>query len=411
MKKIFALFFICASVFLCGCYDASEIEETAYLIALGIDSTGEEGGYQYTFQLAAPLAISGGGGEEGGGGSSDGGSENKTVKNVLIGAPDFYTAKNMLTNYLSKSLNMSHLKLIVCSEDFAQNSLKKHAELFLQEREIRPGTFVALSDGKAEEFLKAVNPDLEGSTSKYYELSNSEKTLIYAPSVRLSDFLNSSENFDKSAVLPLALTSDKESADEFNVEEDDSGIKNSSQNRVSDSKAELYGMGIFKDGVLKGKMSGDEALFYNILTGSEKRFTFSVTDKKNEGEVISFDVQVLKKPDFIISEFENSLNITAELLLNMEYIGAAPPPGYKNNEEILSVGEETLKNEINAFLLKTSREFSADILKTERLYKTRFLTLEDFEKSSYEEKYKNAVFYTDIKRSNKSKSTLSGDID
>ncbi len=418
MKKIMVFLLILSLVFLCGCYDASDVEETAYLIALGVDLANGEG-YNYTFQFAAPLNISGGGEEGGGGGGSDEeetdasgikDSGNKTVKNVVIGATDFYTAKNMLSNYLSKSLNMSHLKLIVCSEDFAKTSLKKHAELFLNERQIRPGTFVCISEGKAEQFLKAANPDLEGSTSKYYELSNSKKNLVYAPTVTLGDFLNNSGSFDKSAVLPVAIVNDKKSSAELSVKTDNGIMAKSAPERVSDSDAELYGMDIFKDSVFKGKMSGEEARLYNILLGSERRFTFSVFDEKNAGEILSFDTLVLKKPKITVSESKNALNISVMLYVNSEFIGAKLPKGYKAESEILAVAEQILSSELEKFLYKTSREFSADILKTERFYKTRFLTLNESEKAAFDKKYKNAGFSVEIKRSNKGGNTVSGEI-
>ena len=414
MKNALIVFILSCMLFLSGCYDASEVEETAYLIALGIDK-GNEGGYNYTFQFAAPLAISKGG--EGGGGGAEQkeedkipASKNPSVKNVVIAAPDFYTAKNMLANYLSKTLNMSHLKLIVCSEDFAESALKKHTELFSQEREIRPGTFMAVSSVAAEEFLKAVNPVLEGSTSKYYELSNSEKTLVYAPSMRLGDFLNAAGTFDKSSVLPIANVNKKKSSEELVIPVDEAGISKSGISRISDSAAELYGMGIFKDSTLTGKMSGDEARLYNILSGDETRFTFSVRDEKNSGETLSFDTLVLKKPVFRLSEPDGALKITAELSVNMEFIGTRLPKGYNDTRELLDSGERILKDELTAFLLKTSREFSADILKTERFYKSNFLTIPEMNKSSYIEKYKNADFEVKLKRANRSGSTVSGEI-
>ena len=393
MKKILCLLIIVPVFLLLGCYDASEVEETAYLIALGIDNA-ENGTFNYTFQFAAPLAISGGE-EGGGGGGSDSqpkkegeilDAKNPTVKNIVISAQDFYAAKNILTNYLSKTVNMSHLKMIVCSEAFAKDGLKKHTQLFLEEREIRPGTFMAISEDKAEQFLKAVKPDLEGSTSKYYELSNSEKTLVFAPSVRLGDFVSKALAFDKSSVLPIAVV-DKEKL-----------------------ATALYGMGVFKDSVLIGKMNGDEALLFNVLSGTEKRFSFSVNDPKNNGERLSFDNSLLENPEFKIEENGDALKITTEIYLDMEFIGAKLPDGYKSEDEVLALGENELKSKLANFMLKTARDFSADILSIERFYKNKFFTTDELENAKFREKYKNAEFLTLIKRSNKGGSSISGEI-
>ena len=86
MKRILVLFVCMTFVLLCGCYDANDAPETAYLISLGIDKG--ENGYLYTFQLASPS-------------DKKEGEDGKTVKNVVIGAKDFYTKKTkMETNNL-----------------------------------------------------------------------------------------------------------------------------------------------------------------------------------------------------------------------------------------------------------------------------------------------------------------------
>lgn len=376
MRKLFIIPVIIFSLLLFGCYDSGEIEEAAYLIALGLD-TGEDG-YDYTFQFALPKGSASGGEEEK--------SENSAVKNIVISAPDFYTAKNLLANYLSKTLNMSHLKLIVCSWDFAKEDLKKHAGLFAREREIRPGTKMAVSEEKAEQFLKSVNPDLEGSTSKYYELSNSEKTLLYAPVMRLGDFVSEMKTFDKSSVLPIA--------------EIDEGKKGT----------QLFGMGIFKDGKLKGKMSGEEAKLFNILAGEEMRFTFSAEDKKNSGKMLPFDVYVLKKPDFKFIDETKKFKIFADLYINIEYIGDSIPNGYKNSEEVLKVGENALKDNLTDFLYKASKDFSADILKLERFYKINMLTIKQADEMNFKNKYSKADFFVNIKRSNEAGNTVTDEI-
>lgn len=378
MKK-FLVFTVLASVFyLTGCYDASQVEETAYLIALGIDKN-ESTGFNYTFQFASPT--------ESKEGEEKGKSENQGVKNIVISAPDFYTAKNYITNYLSKNLNMSHMKFIVCSEEFAKNDLKKHSELFLRERQIRPGTFMAVAQDKAEGYLKTVNPDLEGSTSKYYELSNSQNHLNFAPAVRLGDFVSRSEVLDKSTVLPIAVT-DKE------------------KNAVA-----LYGMGVFKDGQLNGKMSGEEALLFNVLSGEKKLFNFSTEDKKNKGETLPFKCTVLKTPEFFIDETKDNIKIKTDIFIDLKFVGAENTGGYKNKQEILNQGEIFLKEKLTSFLYSTSRVYNADILRIERFNKSRFTNINAMNKNNFKEKYKKAVFEILIKRSNKGENESFGGLD
>lgn len=399
-KKTLCIFFILCSFFLCSCYDSTDVEETAYLISLGIDKANS--GYSYTFQFASPFKT---------GGVSDieeneqnenepeiKESKNPTVKNIVIAAPDFYTAKNMLLNYLSKNLNMSHLKMIVCSDKVAEESFNEHSELFSHEREIRPGTFLSISDGKAEAFLKAVNPTLEGNTAKYYELVNSEETMLYAPVKRLGEFSNDSQTLDKTAVLPIARLSKIKKSNQFSVQNttEEETIK-STLSRISDSSAEMWGMCILKENKLIGTLDGTNALIYNILSGHTKNFTISVQSPFDSEKILSFNCRTEKKPKFSVQDFEKNIpKISFELNLSFEYIGTTLPTGFKNTQELNNTARIALEKDIKNFLYKTSKTYSADVLKTGNTCKKNFISHQDFNKIKWSEKYKNAEFYVNI---------------
>lgn len=404
MKKTLISLMLILPVFFCSCYDANDVEETAYLICLGIDKC--EGGFSYTFQLASPLGSAGGdtgGGKEDSQNSEDKiyDSNNKTVNNIVISAPDFYTAKNMLANYLSKKLVMSHLKMIVCSEEVAKDSFKEHSELFAREREIRPGTFLSVSKDKAEAFLKAVNPELEGNTAKYYELVNSDETLIYAPVKRLGDFSNDSKTLDKTSVLPIAMLSAAESSKELSVQPyDESRMIKSSLTRLSNSKPELFGMGILKDGSLIGTMDGTDAFIYNILSSRTKNFVFSVQSPFDHSECLSFKCETDGLPVFKVINLNDKKNappkISVELNISSRYIAPNLPSGFNSFEQLNTLSKEALKKEIEKFLYTTSKNYNADVLKIGDVCKKEFLSFEDFEKYNWNDNFKNASFTVNV---------------
>ena len=59
MKKLLLLIAFLPILFLSGCYDAKDIDNMAYTLALGVDLT-ENNDYLFTFQVVAPLNIKGG---------------------------------------------------------------------------------------------------------------------------------------------------------------------------------------------------------------------------------------------------------------------------------------------------------------------------------------------------------------
>ena len=146
---------------LCGCYDAGEVEESAYVIGLGIDS-GREARYRFTFQLSNPLSSA----EEV---KPETEEKNKTVIHYCEEGENFYTAVQQLRSHLGKNPELSQLTLIAFSVALAKEDIGEEAEQLLRDRQIRPDTNLCLTDS-AEMFLKQVMPRLEESTAKYYDL-------------------------------------------------------------------------------------------------------------------------------------------------------------------------------------------------------------------------------------------------
>lgn len=446
---------LAASLMLVSCYDNREIDETAYIIAVGIDPQ-TDNDYKYTFQFSAPLATVEGG-ESGGGGEAD---ENQTVNNVIIKAADFYIAKNMLNNFLSKNIDMSSLKLIVFSRKLSTNDFLKHSQLFLREREVRPHTCLAVAEEDAEGFLKSVNPELEANTAKYYELMALRSNNVYAPVKRLGDFISETENISHCSVLPIACISRYESSEEFeaadeiwgsggvrqgegetnkspqsenktlqnadkalqgadetkktraNTEEDTHSVDEtnktlqsagetserwvkSTDTRISSSRSDMRGMAVFVEGELVGEMNGDSAMVYNILNSDIKRCNISIRNKFNPGETVSFRVFVPKRARFRVKR-GGVCRISVETELKMEFLGTRLPEGYGSFDELYDDAKNETEKKISEFLYYSARKLGADLLETGRCYRKGFSTQKKLESADWETVYKNAEFSVSV---------------
>lgn len=238
---------------LCGCYDSREVEEKAYVIALGVDKGGEAA-YRYTFQISNPLESGGSmGSEEKAAEKSDSTEGNKTVDNITVEADDYYLAADKLKSILSKEMDIAHIKVIVYSFDIAREGALRHSQLLLREREVRPGTNLCLCES-AEGFLTSVRPTLEESTVRYYELFFRNHDVPYAPVTELRDFVGRSSDAAYDAVVPI----------------------------VSDRG--LYGMGVFSNGVLKDIVDGEDVMVYKLLRGELK---YASVGKPDASSIVS----------------------------------------------------------------------------------------------------------------------------
>lgn len=294
IKSVSAMVLLLVCCFsLTACYDNREVEESAYLIALGIDQ-GEKEPYRFTFQISNPLMNgttnilsdpseeeepqmetekneeppagkedsekagkeeeeeekkeqSGGSSSEKSG-TSGAKESNKTVNNLTVEAADYFTAVEELQSSLSKKIDMSHIKLIVFSAETAKKGIMEHSDLLLQEREVRPATSLCVAKEDAQTFLTGINPSFEESTARYYELLFGNEGIPYSPTVELREFVNSAREQSADGVLPIA----------------DNG--------------RILGMAYFHNGKMVGEVNGEDAMFYKLLTGTADHLDMNFND-------------------------------------------------------------------------------------------------------------------------------------
>ncbi len=395
MKAKALILLLLISVYLfSGCYDLKEIDETAYIVALAIDKDKSES-FSYTFQFSKPLAITADSenAEEDKSSSQEGSSkENSSVSNLEVKAPDFYIAKNMTNNFLSKNVDMSHLKLIVFSSEISASDLEEHSQLLLREREIRPHTAIAVAADSAAKYLEGVNPELESNTSKYYELISLRSNNVYAPTKRLHDFVDEITAENRDTVLPVAL-SGKE-LQSFPADSSTKGWLSAHNSRISSDRSILYGMAIFKNGELTHAMDGDSAMIFNILTKGIEHCTITVRDKHNADETLSFRITIPEKAAFDIDLRTQQITISQEL--QAEFLGAVLPEGYRSFDELYSYAHKIFTERVSDFFSDISRKNSADILNLRGCLRKDFLTWEQWNGFDWKGFYKSAEVKTHI---------------
>ncbi len=334
---IFLCFFLCFG--LCGCRDSNEIEQNAYITALGVDKGSEEK-YEVTFQISNPL-NSGGGGEE-----EDKKEKSKSTDNISVEAEDFYESLDKLKSIISKQPNMSHMKLAVYSKEIAKNDALKISEILLKEREIRPEVNLCLSDS-AREFLENVNPTLEENTVRYYELFFGNEDIPYAPVSELRDFVGKSTDKAYDAVIPV----------------------------IDDNV--LSGMGIFHNGCLEEILSGSEVEIYKLLRGELRNAAVSGIIISSDGKV---KLDIYKQDDIWKCDIKARVKI-------------------KNDDNI----ENKIKNEFSALLSDEGEELlykirnkKCDVFGFGRKIKESVLTEREWENTDIDSIYQNMVFRVEI---------------
>lgn len=354
---------------LCGCYDNREIDRTAYVIALGIDKG--PAGFNYIFQISAPLAM--GGGDEGMTGG--GGEENSKVENIVIGAENLYEARNSLNNFLSKQVNLSHLEMIVFSAETAESGLENHFTFLQREREVRPNTHICIAEGSAEKFLRGINPALEANTANYYDLI-SKNGSIYAPAKTLREFVNEEAIF--AAAVPLGVVSEAEESSDFTSKSDIL--------RVSSSKSEFSGLCLMKDYKAVDYLTPFQSRIFGLLSGNTKECDISIS---SGGEDYEIRLRPKSKAVFTVSQGGEADTVKLAASFAAEIISSG---GDLSEQEI----EEYLSREVYSLFL-SAQKADCDIFGAGNCIRRKCRTIREWESIDWEKRFKDAYFSPDIK--------------
>ena len=250
-----SLWLICTVILLAGCWDREEIEDKAYVIGLGLDHSKEKDKIEVTMLIANPEV----GSMQGGGGSSE-----KPREIVSFDANDFLTAKSTANVVISRQISYDLLKLIVVSEELAKDS--KFVPLIydtLRDREIRLNAYLAVSKDKPSDYFQNNKPKMETRPHKYFEymIGHGISNGLIPDSTLFRFFKTTDRGTD--FFLAMYTTTKKEKNPEVKNEDEFLAGQLNATGEVDHTQ--FIGSAIFKNGVMVGKLNGQETRIVNIL--------------------------------------------------------------------------------------------------------------------------------------------------
>lgn len=408
MKKLTALL-LSVCIVLGGCGYGTDVENQAFVVAIGIDK-GESYPLKTTFIFANP----GGGGSSGGG---SGGGEEKSPSTpkpdvVTVEAPTVFSAIRKLDAIKSKAINMSHVKIVIFSDTVAKEGVKEYLSGFASSRDFRPNTYVCVSQGDAQEYLKSVKPSQETFIEKYFDNimhkiaadKVNEAYLYYL-------YFNIAENFSGSLV-PLAGVNKNKMDDpppEIHPESDDFAYEARAGEilRDADNPAEILGSAIFKNDKMIGTLGSFQTDLARIICDEYYPRNYSI-EYPGSADFVTIRLIQQKSPDVKGEIKKGNAVIHIDIPVSIEYVDAGKIENDKEkSNQFCKYLEDTLnKNAINLILAAQS-EYNCDFLGLGESLKHHFLDIESWEKWNWESKYLAAkisisfdVAYADFEEAN-----------
>ena len=407
-KKIIAflqilIFIVLPCFFLTGCYDATEVDELGYVLAVGLDK-GKTNYLRMTLQIAIPRAI--GGNSEGGG---DGGDESFVITTVETAS--IWSGLNMVNNYASRQLNLSHSKVLIISEELAREGVGKYLHAMMRNKEFRPNMHVMISRTSAEEYINSVKPEIELSPAKYYELNfRSANYTALTIDETLSDFYFSTKSTHQQAVAVLGSINKFGEDKEIDIEAAthmekgnqvplEGDFKAGDIPRKAEFKSEIMGIAVFDGQKMVGDLDGSEATAYLMVTGEYKHAFWTLPDPLHKNQFIGLDIRQNRRPKISVRIVDGKPYIDLKLNLEANIQSIQSGENYEDPKK-LNILENSASNfakeQVKRTLDKVAHEYKSDIFAFGKKAKGLFLTWDEWKKFHWLEKFKDARFSVQV---------------
>ena len=220
-------------IFAPGCWDRVEIEKNAFILGLGIDA-GKDDHLLITYQVALLDAFKGEGERE------------KSTQQITIESSSLSEANNTLLRRFVNTPNLSHCKLIVFGEKYAQKGIKDSLDYLFREPNLRRITSVCVAKGQAKEVLDS-EPQMAPSSAMVIEQIITQNSTNNSGIFPFPDIGYLHRNFIRESDIALV------------------GV-NAGKNEV-----EVLGAGIFKDYKLVGWFNDREVTGQRFILGEINR--------------------------------------------------------------------------------------------------------------------------------------------
>lgn len=386
MSKIvrYLIIFIVTIFCFTGCYNPNELDDLAYVIAIGVDK-GVSKKLQITFQIAIPINISGEGSSPG----------NETSTLLTLDADSVYEAVSLANAQISKKMNLSQNKMVVFSEELAKNNLEGHINPFVTNKEIRPRTSVVICKSTAKDFLSTITPVLETNPARYLDLILSSHSYSgYNVGTELVDFY---WNEQSPYAEPIAILAEISNENSNNDDEDNE----SSEYEISNNPTPKFsGIAVFNGAKMIGELSEEEILPHLILTNSLNPVNFATDDIDEPAKTTTVTLNQYTKPKISLKLENNVPKIDIKVELHAQLISSGSNVDYfddKNRNRLAQKIEKDLSDKIYNYLNKCCKELKSDITGFGKRLKPQYLTLSELEKVDWQEIYPNSEFTLKVK--------------
>lgn len=328
MRKLCICLF--SLLFLCGCWDSSDIEDMSFVIGFGIDSSdSEQSPIKHTTQIAATKKK----GEQGAA------PQGKMYQDFTLEGRSIQDILRALSLQLPYPVYTDHLESIIINQEIARKyDLSILLDQMLRDNVTRLSPLVVISKEQASDIL---NTNIDGEIPSSYLSSifeNETSTLKILPGVRLGKLAANLQS-QKSFLLP-------------NVKKLKDAVKVDGAGVVKGKERKLVGFLTIKE--VEG---------VNWLTGEGKAGLLEFKDERNN--IIVYEVQKYKtkvKPKFQNGNLTFQVQIKAQGWITEDWSKSAHNMSEHYVNDLEKLAEEEINKLVTGVLDKLQQDYKTDVV-------------------------------------------------
>ena len=358
IKKIFPILII---FLLTGCYDHKELNTIAIMTATEINKIDDE--FIIHAQVVNPQS-----------------SDTVNVQAPFImyegRGQTIHEAYRSIKAQSSRYLYPNHMQILIINENLAKEDINQIIDLYLRIPDIRTEFNVLI--GQNENILNITTPiDDVSSTSILDTMKTNNKYLGITNFVTFNELAEMNINKNKEIVLPSIK------AIEYN--EEATTTKNTEKTTIK-SLYELENLAIFKDNKLKGYLTKDESITYNLIQNKVDSILITTECEKDkymtvEATEIKSDINTKNKEININIKMSGNINESmCNIKLNEE----------KNIKKIEKELNKYIKNKVTTSINSIRKEYNSDIFGfLDLIYKKDYKTYKKIKDTWYNSTYQD----------------------
>ena len=388
MKKIFIKIFIIILIIIffisfSYSYKALNIDNLAFVVALGIDSSDSKE-IKVTFQFVNPPST------------SEGSNQESKIFQDTVDCNSIPNAINIMNSYLARKIDLSHCRNIVFSEDIAKNGISNYIYTLMNDVQVRPTSNIIVTTCSANEYIKNSKPSLETSITRYYDIfTNSGHYTGYVSNASIGNFYNALVCNSCEPYTILGGISSASSTNSKSTVPSDSNIKSGSSPISGIRSSENIGMAAFKHDKLIGELDAIETVCFHILKNNLNGFIISVPEPEDNNSKIDLLITPKANTKIKVNLINGSPYIKIDTSFYAKMYSMDENTSYLNPnaiESISNICNKYLEDVLLSYLYKTSVEFKSDINGIGKYALSNFSTNTEFKNYNWVNNYTNSTF-------------------